>query len=107
MPEVEPDLSKRAEDYRVRRAGPGDAAALSSLAFRSKASWGYDIEFMKRCRQELTYSGDDIEAPRFRFRICEIDGEPALRSPRAGLFLRAGFRESARGFEADRLAPSR
>jgi len=32
---------------------------------------------MKRCRQELTYSGDDIEAPRFRFRICEIDGEPA------------------------------
>lgn len=30
---------------------------------------------MKRCRQELTYSGEDIEAPRFRFQVCELDGE--------------------------------
>ena len=62
---------------RLRRAGPGDAEALSSLAFRSKASWGYDIEFMKRCRGELSYSAAQIEAPRFRFHVCEIDGELA------------------------------
>jgi len=60
----------------MRRAGPGDAEALSSLAFRSKASWGYDIEFMKRCRAELTYTAEDIEASRFRFQVCELDGKP-------------------------------
>ncbi|MFO0691805.1 MAG: DEAD/DEAH box helicase [Myxococcota bacterium] len=42
-----------------------------------------------------------------RLAVDSIDGEPALRSPRAELFRRAGFRESARGFEADRLTPSR
>ena len=70
-------MSDLLEQCRLRRAGPGDAAALSSLAFKSKAHWGYDIEFMKRCRQELTYSADQIEAARFRFMICEIDGAPA------------------------------
>ncbi len=68
-------MSQILEKCRLRRAGPGDAAALSSLAFRSKASWGYDIEFMKRCRHELTYSGADLEAPGFRFQVCELDGE--------------------------------
>ena len=70
-------MSEIAEQCRFRRAGPGDAEALSSLAFRSKASWGYDIEFMKRCREELTYTGEDIEAPRFHFQVCELDGEIA------------------------------
>lgn len=62
---------------RLRRASPGDAEGLSRLAFRSKASWGYDIEFMKRCRAELSYSAEQIEAPRFRFQVCEIEGELA------------------------------
>lgn len=64
------------QKIQLRPAGPGDARALSTLAFRSKAHWGYDIDFMKRCKQELTYSADKIEAPRFRFRLCELDGEP-------------------------------
>jgi len=68
-------MSDVLQNCRMRRAGPGDAAALSSLAFRSKASWGYDIEFMKRCRDELTYAEEDIEAPRFRFQVCEVDEE--------------------------------
>ena len=68
-------MSDVLQNCRIRRAGPGDAAALSSLAFRSKASWGYDIEFMKRCRDELTYAEQDIEAPRYRFQVCEVDGE--------------------------------
>ncbi|MBK7952183.1 MAG: DEAD/DEAH box helicase [Deltaproteobacteria bacterium] len=42
-----------------------------------------------------------------RLAVDSIDGEPAHRSPRAELFRRAGFRESARGFEADRLGSSR
>ena len=69
-------MSDVLQNCRLRRAGPGDAGALSSLAFRSKASWGYDIEFMKRCRDELTYTEADIEAPRFNFQVCEIDDEP-------------------------------
>jgi N-acetylglutamate synthase-like GNAT family acetyltransferase len=61
------------EQSRLRRAGPGDAESLSSLAFRSKASWGYDIDFMKRCRAELTFSADQIEAPRNHFVVCEVN----------------------------------
>ena len=68
-------MSELLQSCRVRRAGPGDAETLSSLAFRSKASWGYDIEFMKRCRDELTYSEEDIDAPRFLFHVCELDHE--------------------------------
>ncbi|MDH5345163.1 MAG: GNAT family N-acetyltransferase [Gammaproteobacteria bacterium] len=67
-------MTDATEKCRLRRGGPGDAEALSSLAFRSKASWGYDIEFMKRCRAELTYDAAQIEAPRFRFVVAEIDG---------------------------------
>ena len=69
-------MSELLERIRLRRAGPGDAKALSALAFRSKAHWGYDIEFMKRCKAELTWSPEDIEAPRFRFHLCELDGRP-------------------------------
>ena len=69
-------MSEILDTIRFRRAGPGDAQALSSLAFRSKAHWGYDIDFMKRCKAELTYSPDDIEAPRSHFHLGEIDGKP-------------------------------
>lgn len=69
-------MSDILDQIRIRRAGPGDAQALSSLAFRSKAHWGYDLDFMKRSKAELTYSAEDIEAPRFRFHLCELDGSP-------------------------------
>ena len=69
-------MSEILDTIQFRRAGPGDAQALSSLAFRSKAHWGYDIDFMKRCKAELTYSPDDIEAPRSHFHLGEIDGKP-------------------------------
>lgn len=38
----------------IRPARPAEAAALSALAFRSKASNGYDAAFMAACRAELT-----------------------------------------------------
>lgn len=41
-----------------------------------------------------------------RLAVTRIDGEPALRSPLAPLLRSAGFRESERGFEADRLSPA-
>lgn len=45
----------------IREARPDEAAVLSNLAFRSKAAWGYDREFMEACRAELTHSPADIE----------------------------------------------
>ncbi|GAA5345936.1 GNAT family N-acetyltransferase [Planifilum fimeticola] len=41
-------------DGRIRPARPEEAKQLSDLAFRSKAHWGYDDDFMERCRGPLT-----------------------------------------------------
>jgi ribosomal protein S18 acetylase RimI-like enzyme len=46
----------------IRRARPGEAAALSELAFRSKAHWGYDADFMAASRADLTLSVAEVEA---------------------------------------------
>jgi GNAT superfamily N-acetyltransferase len=57
----------------LRPARPEDAAALSALALRSKAHWGYDVAFLDACREELTLSTDDL-VPR-RTRVAEVAGE--------------------------------
>lgn len=44
----------------IRQAEPAEALAISSLALRSKAYWGYSEEFMAACREELTYSAADF-----------------------------------------------
>ena len=44
----------------IRRAKPNEAGAISRLMPRSKAYWGYDADFMERCRDELTVSAEDI-----------------------------------------------
>jgi GNAT superfamily N-acetyltransferase len=62
-------------DPEIRPAIAVDAAILTSLAFRSKAHWGYSIEFMAACKDELTYSTALIEAPQFHFYVCEIDNQ--------------------------------
>ncbi len=38
----------------IRRARPDEAATLTALARRSKASWGYDADFLARAATELT-----------------------------------------------------
>jgi GNAT superfamily N-acetyltransferase len=40
-------------EVRVRPARPDEAAALSALALRSKAHWGYDAEFLRRSAPAL------------------------------------------------------
>jgi len=47
-------------DPAIRRARPAEAGALSALALRSKAHWGYDADFLAACRDDLTLSADDI-----------------------------------------------
>src|SRR5689334_1223256 len=44
----------------IRPARVEEAAALTDVALRSKAHWGYDAAFMDACRADLTISGDDI-----------------------------------------------
>jgi len=50
---------------RIRQGLPADASKLSEIAFRSKAHWGYDDNFMESCRGELTYDGSDFPATYF------------------------------------------
>lgn len=59
----------------IRAAVPGEAAALSALALRSKAHWGYDADFLDACRDELTLRDDELAARRTV--VAELDGTVA------------------------------
>jgi GNAT superfamily N-acetyltransferase len=58
----------------VRDALASEAPALSDLAMRSKAHWGYDDPFLVACREELTVTSGMIEAGEVR--VAERDGTP-------------------------------
>ena len=53
-----------ASDVTVRGARAGEAAALTALAVRSKAHWGYDDAFMRSSQVSLTVGDADIAAGR-------------------------------------------
>ncbi len=59
----------------VRPAWPDEGPALSALAMKAKAYWGYDDDFMERCRAELTVTLPKIA--RKHFRVAQIDDELA------------------------------
>src|SRR5690242_5202143 len=44
----------------IRPARAGEAQSLTALCVRSKAHWGYDAEFMRRCAVALTIGEDSI-----------------------------------------------
>ena len=44
----------------IRPATKADLPALSALAMRSKAHWGYSTAFMDACRDELSVTSDHI-----------------------------------------------
>lgn len=48
----------------LRQAVPEDADALTDLAIRSKAAWGYDAAFMAACRDELVVEAAAIARDR-------------------------------------------
>jgi GNAT superfamily N-acetyltransferase len=48
----------------MRPACADEAGALSSLAIRSKARWGYDAEFLEACRPALTLDPSELRARR-------------------------------------------
>jgi GNAT superfamily N-acetyltransferase len=45
----------------IRRASPSEAGALTALAIRSKAHWGYDASFMAAATREMTIAPELIE----------------------------------------------
>ncbi len=51
-----------ADGRRIRRARPGEAAALTALALRSKAHWRYDDAFMGEIRRVLKITEQQIRA---------------------------------------------
>jgi GNAT superfamily N-acetyltransferase len=52
------------ERFQLRQAAPGEAAALTDLARRSKRHWGYDDAFIDAVRAELTVSEEQISGGR-------------------------------------------
>ena len=78
-------LPLRLVGFTFRRARPDAAAAISALALRSKAHWGYDEEFLAACQAELTWSCDDIASRHCV--VAERDGELC------GFFILAGTGE--------------
>ena len=54
----------------IRPARADEAPSLTELALRSKAHWGYDDDFMARCRDELTITPADVG----RVDVAELDG---------------------------------
>ena len=59
-----PQVTAPAAGPVLRPARPGEAGALTALALRSKAFWGYDEAFMASCRDELTLDEDTVTARR-------------------------------------------
>lgn len=55
----------------IRPARVEEAAALTELAMRSKAHWGYDDAFLAACRDELTIGPEHIA----RVDVADLDGE--------------------------------
>jgi GNAT superfamily N-acetyltransferase len=59
----------------IRPARAEEAGALSELAFRAKAHWGYSDDFMDACRDELTYPPELVAAGGFA--VADFDGRIA------------------------------
>ncbi|GAB2834720.1 GNAT family N-acetyltransferase [Streptomyces daliensis] len=62
---------------RIRAARPEEAGALSELALRSKAHWGYDEAFLAACRDELTLHPAEIIRRRTLVAVDEDGGAGA------------------------------
>lgn len=77
----------------VRPARSGEAAALTGLAVRSKAHWGYDTEFLARALPDLTVDPDGIDAGMVL--VAEdgdgVAGFAGLEQARPGVFDVSGF----------------
>ena len=58
----------------IRKVKPSEAQAISELAIRSKAYWGYDKEFMDACMDELSHSTQQISDSMCCYYLAEGGG---------------------------------
>jgi GNAT superfamily N-acetyltransferase len=61
--------------FAIRAPRADEAGALTELAMRAKASWGYDREFLQACRAELTVTAEKLAG--WRFWVADADGHLA------------------------------
>ena len=59
----------------IRIAKPEEASALSELALCSKRHWGYDADFLASCKEELTYTSEQLSSPSYCFQVAEIPSQ--------------------------------
>jgi GNAT superfamily N-acetyltransferase len=55
----------------IRPARAEEAAGLSALCMRSKAHWGYDEDFLRKCEAELTITPERIARGRVLVAVSE------------------------------------
>ena len=67
-------MTARGTEVEIRRAGPGDAAALSRVAFAAKGRWGYPDGWMERWREGLTISPEFVSQREVY--AAFVEGEP-------------------------------
>ncbi|MFZ0669810.1 MAG: GNAT family N-acetyltransferase [Pseudolabrys sp.] len=60
----------------IRAPTIDELSDLSDLCFRSKAVWGYDVEFMDACRAELSFEPRDLEGEDTPIAVAEHYGKP-------------------------------
>ena len=56
---------------KIRAACRGESEALSDLALRSKAFWGYSNEFLEACREELTVDASRMPEDGYQCFVAE------------------------------------
>ncbi len=59
----------------LRPARVEEAAALSALALRSKATWGYSAEFLERCAGDLAVSESQLRGGARHTIVATVQGE--------------------------------
>ena len=68
------EVTARGTGVEIRRAGPGDADALSRVAFAAKGRWGYPARWMERWREGLTISPEFVGQKEVY--AAFVEGEP-------------------------------
>lgn len=56
----------------IRLARPEEAPLLSALALRSKGYWGYNLEFLTNCKEELSYTCEQLASPANSFQVAVL-----------------------------------
>ncbi len=63
------------EALKTRLARSDEASLLSTLAFESKAHWGYPADFMESCRDELSVSKEKLASEHYTYIVIENEDE--------------------------------